>query len=206
MACEPALCHNIAMTFLASLLAHMVNAIDCSQQCAALADASPLVRSRRPNKPCLLMSCCQRGDLRISCFDFVEDDVRPNVSVDQAPVRHHVYSVTGRMRLNCADFQRHVGHKNASMTLSTPPSAGRVPRSYDDPLSWVKLPKMSQGGPRYATSWRRRDPAGQYPGYPPLIERYGIDAKLFKWSDEITADCPPKRAMNLDDICGGRCP
>jgi len=40
----------------------------------------------------------------------------------------------------------HVGHKNASMTLSTPPSAGRVPRSYDDPLSWVKLPKMSHGG------------------------------------------------------------
>ena len=54
----------------------------------------------------------------------------------------------------------HVGHKNASMTLSTPPSAGRVPRSYDDPLSWVKLPKMSQGGPHYATAWRRRDPAG----------------------------------------------
>ena len=100
----------------------------------------------------------------------------------------------------------HVGHKNASMTLSTPPSAGRVPRSYDDPLSWVKLPKMSQGGPRYATSWRRRDPAGQYPGYPPLIERYGIDAKLFKWSDEITADCPRKQAMNLNDICGARCP
>ena len=93
----------------------------------------------------------------------------------------------------------HVGHKNASMTLSTPPSAGRVPRSYDDPLSWVKLPKMSQGGPRYATAWRRRDPAGQYPGYPPLIERYGIDAKLFKWSDEITAECPRKRAMNCDE-------
>ena len=100
----------------------------------------------------------------------------------------------------------HVGHKNASMTLSTPPSAGRVPRSYDDPLSWVKLPKMSQGGPRYATAWRRRDPAGQYPGDPPLIERCGIDAKLFKCSDEITADCPRKRAMNLNDICGARCP
>jgi hypothetical protein len=23
-----------------------------------------------------------------------------------------------------------------------------------------------------------------------LIERYGIDAKLFDWSDEVTADCP----------------
>src|SRR5215471_19554003 len=29
-----------------------------------------------------------------------------------------------------------------------------------------------------------------------LIERYGIDAKLFGWSDEITADCPRKRARN----------
>jgi hypothetical protein len=35
-----------------------------------------------------------------------------------------------------------------------------------------------------------------------LIERYGIDAKLFEWSDEITADCPRKQAMNLNDICG----
>jgi hypothetical protein len=24
--------------------------------------------------------------------------------------------------------------------------------------------------------------------------RYGIDAKLFDWSDEITADCPRKMA------------
>jgi hypothetical protein len=39
-----------------------------------------------------------------------------------------------------------------------------------------------------------------------LIERYGIDAKLFDWSDEITADCPRKQAMNLNDICGARCP
>ena len=84
---EPALCHNIAMAFLASLLAYMVNAIDCSQQCAALADASPLARSRRPNKLCLLMLWWQRGDSRIGCFDLVDGDARPNVSVDQAPVR-----------------------------------------------------------------------------------------------------------------------
>ena len=56
--------------------------------------------------------------------------------------------------------REHIGHKDASITLSTPPSAGRVPGSYDDPLSQVKLPKMSQGGPRYVTAWRRRDPAG----------------------------------------------
>jgi hypothetical protein len=39
-----------------------------------------------------------------------------------------------------------------------------------------------------------------------LIERYGIDAKLFEWSDEITADCPRKQAKNLNDMCGARCP
>ena len=36
-----------------------------------------------------------------------------------------------------------------------------------------------------------------------LIERYGIDAKLFDWTDEITADRPRKQAKN---ICGARCP
>ena len=39
-----------------------------------------------------------------------------------------------------------------------------------------------------------------------LIERFGIDAKLFEWSDEITADCPRKQARNLKDLCGARCP
>ena len=39
-----------------------------------------------------------------------------------------------------------------------------------------------------------------------LIERYSIDAKLFDWSDEITADCPRKQAKNLNDTCGARCP
>jgi hypothetical protein len=39
-----------------------------------------------------------------------------------------------------------------------------------------------------------------------LIARYGIDAKLFDWSDEITADCPRNQAKNLNDICGARCP
>jgi hypothetical protein len=39
-----------------------------------------------------------------------------------------------------------------------------------------------------------------------LIERYGIDAKLFEWSDEITADCPRKIAKDMYDACGARCP
>jgi hypothetical protein len=38
-----------------------------------------------------------------------------------------------------------------------------------------------------------------------LIERYGIDAKFFDWSDEITAGCPRKQARNLNDQCGARC-
>ena len=32
-----------------------------------------------------------------------------------------------------------------------------------------------------------------------LIERYGIDAKLFEWSYEITADCSRKHSGNLYD-------
>jgi hypothetical protein len=58
----------------------------------------------------------------------------------------------------------------------------------------VSLPTMSRSGRRLRYRLDR------------LIERYGIDAKLFKSSDEITADCPRKQAMNLNDICGARCP
>jgi hypothetical protein len=39
-----------------------------------------------------------------------------------------------------------------------------------------------------------------------LIARYGLDAKLFERSDEITADCPRKHSSNLYDQCGARCP
>ena len=39
-----------------------------------------------------------------------------------------------------------------------------------------------------------------------LIMRYRIDAKLFDWLDEITADCSRKQAKNLNDQCGARCP
>ena len=39
-----------------------------------------------------------------------------------------------------------------------------------------------------------------------LVQRYGINAKLFEWSDEITADCPWKHSKNLYDQCGARCP
>jgi hypothetical protein len=33
-----------------------------------------------------------------------------------------------------------------------------------------------------------------------LIERYGIDAKLFEWSDEITTDCPRKQALAVEHL------
>ena len=36
-----------------------------------------------------------------------------------------------------------------------------------------------------------------------LVKKYGIDAKLFAWSDEVTADCPSKIAKNLRVICMG---
>jgi hypothetical protein len=39
-----------------------------------------------------------------------------------------------------------------------------------------------------------------------LIMRYGIDAKLFDWSDETTADCPRRQARNLNDQRGARRP
>jgi hypothetical protein len=37
-----------------------------------------------------------------------------------------------------------------------------------------------------------------------LIERYGIDVKLFDWEPE--ADCPYKIVRNDYDACGARCP
>jgi hypothetical protein len=39
-----------------------------------------------------------------------------------------------------------------------------------------------------------------------LVERYGIDNKLFDWTDDITRDCARKIAGNYDDQCGCRCP
>jgi hypothetical protein len=36
--------------------------------------------------------------------------------------------------------------------------------------------------------------------------RYGIDAKPFDWSDEITVECPRRHSGNLYDQCGARCP
>jgi hypothetical protein len=39
-----------------------------------------------------------------------------------------------------------------------------------------------------------------------LIERRGRDAKLIDWLDEITVDCAKKRAANMNDPCGARCP
>jgi hypothetical protein len=32
------------------------------------------------------------------------------------------------------------------------------------------------------------------------------NAKLIDWLDEITADCAKKRAANMNDPCGARCP
>jgi hypothetical protein len=39
-----------------------------------------------------------------------------------------------------------------------------------------------------------------------LIARYGLDAKLFDFSEEITKDCPRKIENKLNDLCGARCP
>jgi len=39
-----------------------------------------------------------------------------------------------------------------------------------------------------------------------LIAKYGLDAKLFVWTDELTADCPRKQARSQIDQCGAICP
>ena len=39
-----------------------------------------------------------------------------------------------------------------------------------------------------------------------LIQNHGRDAKLIDWLDELTADCAKKRAGNMNDPCGARCP
>jgi hypothetical protein len=39
-----------------------------------------------------------------------------------------------------------------------------------------------------------------------LIARYGRNEKLFRWIDEITADCPRKLAGSDSDPCGAILP
>jgi hypothetical protein len=39
-----------------------------------------------------------------------------------------------------------------------------------------------------------------------LIDKRGRDAKVIDWLDQMTADCPTKRARNMSVQCGARCP
>jgi hypothetical protein len=39
-----------------------------------------------------------------------------------------------------------------------------------------------------------------------LIERYGLDEKLFAWINENTANCARRRAHKDSDPCGAICP
>jgi len=39
-----------------------------------------------------------------------------------------------------------------------------------------------------------------------LIDERGHDARVIDWLDEITADCPKKRAHDWNDQCAARCP
>ena len=39
-----------------------------------------------------------------------------------------------------------------------------------------------------------------------LTEERGPNAKLIDWLDELTADCAKKRAANMNDPCGAKCP
>jgi hypothetical protein len=39
-----------------------------------------------------------------------------------------------------------------------------------------------------------------------LIKKRGRDGKVIDWLDELTAECPKKRARKLNDPCGAKCP
>jgi hypothetical protein len=39
-----------------------------------------------------------------------------------------------------------------------------------------------------------------------LIDRCGGDGTIIDWLDELTADCPRKRAAAVRDQCHARCP
>ena len=62
-------------------------------------------------------ACSRRGGSSsvamsgICRLKFVDDDAPPDVPVNRAPTRHHVYSVTSRMRFDRTDFQRPRAHR-----------------------------------------------------------------------------------------------
>jgi hypothetical protein len=49
------------------------------------------------------------------------------------------------------------------------------------------------------------DRRGQY-RVDQLYVRHGPDAKLTDWLYALTRDCPRRRAGNVSDACGARCP
>jgi hypothetical protein len=66
---------------------------------------------------------------------------------------------------------------------------------------WVGKLSTVAGGSNTRSGGR----AGRY-AVRRLIERRGRDGKLIEWKDEITADCPRKKAANYNDQCAARCP
>ena len=106
--------------------------------------SSPWLTLRaRPSKTFWLTSRWQqRRDFRIVRLGSVDDDAPPDVSVDRAPVCHHVNSVTGRMRFDCAYFQRPQAHRARKRLHGRFHAAqqGTVPSSHDDPLTHIERP------------------------------------------------------------------
>jgi hypothetical protein len=58
------------------------------------------------------------------------------------------------------------------------------------------IPRYCRRADRARITCEKCGRSGQY-RVDRLIVRYGIDAKLFEWSDEIAADCPRKHSGNL---------
>ena len=51
----------------------------------------------------------------------------------------------------------------------------------------------------------RCDRRGRY-ALGPIIERHGLEAPVFHFIDEVTADCPMQKDAAVLDRCGAHCP
>jgi hypothetical protein len=86
--------------------------------------------------------------------------------------------------------------------------ASAAPRSVERSTCPMTAPSssaiLSANPTRFGSS--AKNAAGPAPTLDRLISRYGLDTKLFEWTDELTADCPRKQARNEFDPCGAICP
>jgi hypothetical protein len=61
-------------------------------------------------------------------------------------------------------------------------------------------------GPASASCASLADPTRLRTRHCGRIEKRGRDGKVIVWLDELTADCAKKKALNMNDPCGAKCP